>query len=268
MLAEELLAAYTDGRIIEVPPSARDAAFDVVAASAVEAKIAALRRAGGHRSVGRKVGYANRALWRLHRLESVLWAHMYDDTVRHAEAGAAELGLGRMHAPKLEPEIVFKLKHAPRGDPADPVETLGAVEWLALGFEIVDCRYPGWKFRPADFVAALGLHAGLIVGEAVRVEADMLPRLAEQLATFKVRLLKDDGLIAEGTGANVLGSPALCLGELASGIARRPQAEPLAAGELIATGALTENQFIAPRESWAVQVDGLELPPLTLRTTA
>jgi 2-keto-4-pentenoate hydratase len=59
----------------------------------------------------------------------------------------------------------------------------------------------------------------------------------------------------------------LCLGELASGIARRPQAEPLATGELIATGALTENQFIAPGESWTVQLQGLDLPPLTLGTT-
>ena len=268
MLALELLTAYADRRIVLVPPSARDPAFDVVAAYAVEAEIAALRRAGGHPSVGRKVGYANRALWRVHKLESVLWAHMYDDTVRYAEQNTAELGVGRMYAPKLEPEIIFRLKRALRGDPADPLEALRAVEWLALGFEIVDCRYPNWKFQPADFVAGLGLHAGLIVGEALRVEPGMLPRLAEQLAGFKVRLLKDGELVAQGSGANVLKSPALCLGELASGIARQAQAEPLAAGELIATGALTENQFIGPRESWAVQVEGLELPPLTLGTTA
>ena len=39
-------------------------------------------RAAGHRTVGRKVGYANKAVWRVLKLETLVWAHMYDDTVR------------------------------------------------------------------------------------------------------------------------------------------------------------------------------------------
>ena len=42
-----------------------------------------------------------------------------------------------------------------------PAAVLASVEWLALGFEIVDSVFADWKFQPADFVAAFGLHAAL-----------------------------------------------------------------------------------------------------------
>ena len=62
-----------------------------------------------------------------------------------------------MFSPKIEPEIVFKLKR-PLAAGLDPAATLDAVEWLAPGFEIIDCVFPAWRFTPADFVAAYGLH--------------------------------------------------------------------------------------------------------------
>ena len=268
LLARELAAAYSSRQIIPIPPSGRDAGFDLTAAYAVEAALVRIRRAGGAGTAGRKVGFANRALWRKFKLDTVLWAHMYDDTIHQAAGGAASLAVAGMVSPKIEPEIIFRLRGAPRGDLADPVAVLAAVEGFALGFEIVDSVYQDWKFQPADFVAAFGLHAALIVGAFTPLESPMIPALAEQLATVTVRLLKDGALIAGGAGANVLKSPALCLGELAAGLARQPNADPLAAGELIATGAMTDNQFIAPGESWTVSVDGLDLADLTLRTTA
>jgi len=148
------------------------------------------------------------------------------------------------------------------------VSVLESVEWLALGFEIVDCVYQDWKFQPADFVAAYGLHAALIVGEPRQVEPGEIPALVGALAVAAVRLRRNDAVIAEGSGANVLGNPALCLGELAAGIARQANAEPLGAGEVVATGALTDNQFIAPGETWTAAVDGLSLPDITVRLTA
>jgi 2-oxo-3-hexenedioate decarboxylase len=266
-LARELMAAYSDRITIEVPPTGRDPEFDLAAGYAVEAELARLRRAAGHPTVGRKVGFGNRALWRKLKLETVLWAHMYDDTVRFAD-GDASLGVGHMVSPKIEPEIIFKLRQVPSGDLSDPVVVLESVEWLALGFEIVDCVYRDWKFQPPDFVAAFGLHAGLVVGPPSPVTTANIPALAQRLSSAKARLFRDGAQVSEGWGANVLGSPAVCLGELARGIALLPSADLLVAGELISTGALTENQFIAPGESWSVSVEGLDLPDITLHTTA
>jgi 2-oxo-3-hexenedioate decarboxylase len=264
-LARELMAAYAEKQTLVVPPSARDARFDLAVAYAVEAELVRLRQASGHRRVGRKVGFANKTMWRALKLETLVWASMYDDTVRYATGNNASLSLAAMVSPKIEPEIVFKMKKAATGSP-DAAQVLDAVEWVALGFEIIDCVFADWKFGPADFVAAYGLHAALIVGEPQRVEPDLIPALVEHLARFKVQLLKDGALVDEGSGRNSLRSPALCLGELASAIARQSGAEPLTPGELVSSGTLTESQPIAPGETWTAIVDGLDVPSLTLST--
>jgi 2-oxo-3-hexenedioate decarboxylase len=266
-LAEELMAAYSSGRTIPVPPSGRIADFDLATAYAVEAELVRLRRQTGRRTVGRKVGFANKALWRLHRLDTLVWAHMYDDTVQFASENASSLSLEHMHSPKIEPEIVFKIRKPLEDGGIEPAAVLNAVEWLALGFEIIDCLFADWKFQPPDFVAAFGLHRALVVGEPRRIEPGEIPALLDQLPRFKVRLLKDAQLVEEGSGRNSLRSPALCLGELALAISRHPTAEPIAAGELVSTGTLTESFLIAPGQTWTAAVEGLALPTLTLRTT-
>jgi 2-keto-4-pentenoate hydratase len=264
-LAQELLAACSGGRTITIPPSGRDASFDLTAAYAVEAEVARLRRAGGHATVGRKVGYANRAAWRVLKLNTLVWAHMYDDTVQFADKHIASLSLEHRSSPKVEPEIVFKLKRplVSSGD-LDAPAVLDSVEWLALGFEIIDCPFPDWKFQPVDFVAACGFHAALVVGAPWLVEPANIPTLADQLPRFKISLLKNKKLVDHGSGRNSLRSPALCLGELAAALARDPAAEPLAVGELVSTGTLTESQPIGVDETWTATVEGIDLPDVTL----
>jgi 2-oxo-3-hexenedioate decarboxylase len=265
-LAQELMSAYAHAQIIAAPPSARDAGFDLASGYAVEAELTRLRRASGRTTVGRKVGYANKAVWRVLKLDTLVWAHMYDDTVRFAEANDKLLSVGRMCSPKIEPEIVFKLKQPLSGHVLDPVAVLQAVEWLALGLEIIDCIYADWKYQPADFVAAFGLHVALVVGKPRRVEPELIPTLVDQLPRFRVSLFRDGQLLEEGSGRNSLRSPALCLGELASAISRRSDTEPLATGELVSSGTLTESRPIAPNEKWTAMLDGLDLPALTLHT--
>ena len=261
------MSAYAQKQAVATPPSARNIGFDLASGYAVEAELARIRRANGATTAGRKVGYANKAVWRVMKLETLVWAHMYSDTVRFAEGSEASLSVGRMYSPKIEPEIVFKLREPLGGGPLEAAAVLQAVEWLALGFEVIDCVYAGWKFQPADFVAAYGLHAALIVGEPKHVEPELIPALVEQLPQFKVKLFKDGQLAEEGSGRNSLRSPALCLGELASAIARQSGAEPLTAGELISSGTLTESRPISPGETWNATLEGLALPALTLRVT-
>jgi 2-keto-4-pentenoate hydratase len=142
---------------------------------------------------------------------------------------------------------------------------LESVEWLALGFEIIDCVFPGWTYQPADFVAAYGLHAALIVGKPQSIEPAMIPALVDDLARFSVRLMKNGELVEEGSGKNALRSPARSLGELAAAISRQPDAEPLAAGELVSSGTLTTSTPIAPGELWEAKVDGLALASLAVQ---
>ena len=247
-LAREILSAYLTGAVIPDPPSARDAGFDLKAAYAVEAEFMRLRLAEGRKTAGLKVGYANKAVWRALKLETLVWAHMYEDTVHFSE----RIALPYYSSCKIEPEIVFKLKR-PVGE-----SVLDAVEWLAIGFEIIHCPFPDWRFQPTDFVAAFGLHMALAVGEPKRIEPEEIPALMEDLARFKVRVSKNGAFVEEGSGRNSLRSPALCLAELA-------RAAPLGAGDLVSSGTLTAGHPIALGEVWRVDVEGLPLSGLTLR---
>jgi 2-keto-4-pentenoate hydratase len=110
--------------------------------------------------------------------------------------------------------------------------------------------FPGWKFQPADFVAAFGLHAGLVVGPPRTVRPEDIADLAAQLPGFTIRLSRDGQLVEEGSGKNSLRSPALCL------------------GELISSGTLTESRPITPGETWTAAADGLDVAGLALTLSA
>lgn len=264
-LARELMTAYETGQMISPPPSARDSDFNLDSAYGVEQELRRMREASGHRAVGRKVGYANKAVWRVFKLDTLVWAHMYDDTVHYAEADTFTLSLPHARSLKVEPEIVFALKQPIKADVNDAAAALAYVDWLAIGFEIIDCPYPDWKFQPADFVASFGLHAALVVGERKPADAALIPTLVEELPRFKVRVAKNGEFVEEGSGKNSLRSPALCLAELAGAIVKRFPEEPLRAGEIISSGTLTSGHPAKSGEEWKVEVEGLPMAALTLR---
>jgi len=263
-VARELLAAYVSGGTIAVPLSARDENFDLNAAYSVEAEFARLRIESGRTTTGLKVGYANKAIWRALKLRTLVWAHMYDDTVHHATGTRAELTLPYYRSPKIEPEIVFKLKEPIMSGGLDAAAVLQHIDWIAIGFEIIDCPFPHWQFKPADFVAAFGFHLALVVGQPRQIEAEMIPKLIDELGRFRVRLSKDGQLIEEGSGKNSLRSPALCVAELAGALLLQPGAVPLSIGELVSSGTLTSSYPITRGEVWEVEIGGLPLQNLTL----
>jgi len=278
-LARELLSAYETGEMVAIPPSARPG-FDLNTAYEVEATLKRFREAAGHRSVGRKVGYANKAMWRVLKLETLVWAHMYDDTVHYSDRNSTTLTIAHPRSLKIEPEIVFGLKQPIITEGAEGVDAataLASVDWLAVGFEIIDCPFPEWQFQPSDFVASFGLHAALVIGERMQVRPDGIAALVDELPRFKVRMScssrscsassKNGEVVEEGSGRNSLRSPALCLAELSAAIARRFPTQPLSAGEIVSSGTLTAGHPTDRGDLWTVEVEGLSLPPLTLRLT-
>ncbi|HTU40841.1 MAG TPA: hypothetical protein VMF10_03980 [Candidatus Aquilonibacter sp.] len=262
-IARELLSAYEGGRMVDAPSSRPG--FNLDLAYEVEAKLKQAREAAGHKAVGRKVGYANKAMLRALKLETLVWAHMYDDTVHYAQNNSASLAIPKPRSLKIEPEIVFGLKDPITAQDLDAVGALAATDWIALGFEIIDCPYPDWKFQPSDLVASCGFHAALVIGEKQKVRSELIPKLVEELPKFKLRMLKGRELVEEGSGKNSLKSPALCLAELGAAIARRFPADPLSEGEIVSSGTLTAGHLTAAGDIWTAEVEGISLPPITLR---
>src|ERR1700746_3541401 len=179
-------------------------------------------------------------MWRILKLETLVWAHMYDDTVHDSDRNSATLSVVHPRSLKIEPEIVFGLREPANMEGApDAAAALMLTEWLAIGFEIIDCPFPDWKFQPSDFVASFGLHAALVVGEEIPVQPGLISTLVEDLPRLKVRMSKQGKFVEEGSGKNSLKSPALCLAELSAAIGRRFPNEPLTAGEVVSSGTLT-----------------------------
>ncbi len=265
-LARELMSSVEAGRMVPAALSCRSG-FNLDVAYEVEAALQRMRESNGHKAVGRKVGYANKAMWRMLKLDTLVWAHMYEDTVHYCEHNTAALSLTHSRPLKIEPEIVFGLKQPIVSQGLDAAGALAHAEWLAFGFEIIDCPYPGWQFQPSDFVASFGLHAALVVGEKMPVSSQSIVHLVEELPRFTVRMSKNGEFVEEGSGKNSLRSPALCLAELGGAIVRRFPEQPLAAGEIISSGTLTAGHIAEKGDCWTAELAGIALPPLTVHLT-
>ena len=264
-MAKRLIDAYDTSTMVE-RIGATAPGFDTAAAYDVLHVIETERRRRGWKPVGRKIGFTNHTIWELFGVDGPMWARMWDRTVTKAVDGAAVVALDALVQPRIEPEVVFGIA-TPTPVGASPDELLACVESFAAGFEIVQCHYPDWRFDAAECTASFGLHAALVVGPPVRV-ADRDPAaLLDTLATFRATLTRDGSVVEEGGGANVLGSPVTALEYLVQTVAGQPQFEPLAAGEIVTTGTLTNAYVIAPGERWASDYGSLDLEGLTVTFT-
>ena len=180
-----------------------------------------------------------------------------------APEGAATFSLARTTEPRIEPEVVFGLRGAVTAT-GDARAVLESVEWMAAGFEIVQSQFPEWKFTSADCTAAFGLHRALVVGTRVALDDAGRDRGAARLPSFEVALRRGDDVIERGVGANVLDSPALALDHLARVLARQPAMPPLAAGEIVTTGTLTDAWPVRPGDTWSSDYGALVIPGIVL----
>lgn len=233
----------------------------------VAADLLALRQRRGEQPVGRKIGFTNRNIWPEYGATSPIWAPVYDRTLVYARNHRATVSLRGAARPRLEPEIAFKLKAALPAGISQPARVLQQIEWFAPSFEIVDCHFEDWKFKPADAVADFSLHWRLIVGEPCTVRASDIESLVESLRDCEVTLRCDGTVRDRGTGSNALGHPATALVFLADILSRQPQFAPLTAGEIITTGTLTAALPIRSGETWSSEYRGLPVTGLQLAFT-
>jgi len=118
--------------------------------------------ARGEKIVGRKIGFTNREMWKVYGVHAPVWGYVTDHTISDL-VYMQVIHVEEFAEPRIEPEIIFGLKAAPSPDMNEAV-LLDCIEWVSLGYEIVQSIYPGWKFTAADTVAANGVHGALLVG--------------------------------------------------------------------------------------------------------
>ncbi len=239
--------------------------FDLDAGYSVAHMLHQARLAEGARSVGRKIGFTNSALWQRFNVYAPVWGHVYDRTVVQLAEQEAVCSLGRFVHPKIEPEIVLHFRSAPPAG-GDLAAILDCVDWVAHAFEIVHCHFPDWKFQAPDAVADGALHATLLLGQPQSV-AQLGADPVEALASFAIDLLCDGQLRERGEGRNVLGNPVAAIAHLVDVLASQTQYAPLQADELVTTGTLTQAFTVLPGETWRTDLHGIALPGLSVSFT-
>lgn len=262
--AKDLLETHGVGM---TPPSQQDPELTLKRAYDLAFMVADKQIEAGDVIKGRKIGISNPAAWPAMGLDNVVWGYMFERTVHPILNNHTKLPIGEMFAPKAELELVFKLKDRPLSV-RDPLELLAAVEWIAVGFEIVDCPYPDWQFTPADLVATFGFHAALVIGDCVEPDPLLLEQLTEQIGNITANLSKNGEQVATGSAENVVGHPLLALAHLSEVIDAHPDAPQLAAGEIISTGTMTPPEPIVPGDTIKGELAGIDLPALTVELIA
>jgi 2-keto-4-pentenoate hydratase len=260
-IATDAYTALRDTR--QIPPfSARPAGLRVEDAYRVTPLVRQMYEAEGATVVGRKIGFTNRTIWAQYGVYAPIWGYMFDRSVKDLAAVDA-LPLMPFSEPRIEPEIMFGLGAAPSSD-MDEQTLSRCIAWVALGFEIVQSIFPGWKFEAADTIAANGVHGALLIGP----RHPFPPHAAEwrqRLNVFEIDLNCNGRLIDRGHAENVLGGPLSALQHLVGLLAADPVNPQLAAGEIVSTGTLTKAMPVASGETWTAVPRGIGLDPVSLR---
>jgi 2-oxo-3-hexenedioate decarboxylase len=260
-VADEVMAAL-DGHREIAPFSSRPGGLTLDDGYRVTPLLRAAFEVRGETILGRKIGFTNRTMWPLYGVYAPIWGYVTDRTT-HELARVPMQRVKDFAEPRIEPEIMFGLKAAPSPN-MNEAALLDCIEWVSLGYEIVQTIFPGWKFAPSDTVAANALHGALLIGQRHAIA----PRKAEwlrELATFQADLYCDGKLIERGGGASVLDSPLSALRHLVEMLAKDPHNPPLGPGEIVSTGTLTKAMPVAPGETWTTKTSGIPLEEISLR---
>ena len=245
-MTPELLLRHID----EGTPWPQGSGLEVSDAYERALSVRQLRIRRGERPRGFKVGFTNRTIWERYGVYAPIWGTVWDTTLSFCQ-DEGELSLAHTCQPRIEPECVFGLKATPPAR-ASLDQLLACIEWMAPGFEIVQSHMKDWKFSAADTVADSGLHARLLVGR--RIPLDALPADAAafdaRLAATRVQLSRDGQPVDEGVGANVLDGPLHALAHFLAALRDEPGAPDLQPGDVVTTGTWTDAWPVQRGERW------------------
>jgi 2-oxo-3-hexenedioate decarboxylase len=260
-IADEVVASLAGHS--QIPTfSSRPGGLTLAQAYRLPPLLRAAFEARGEKITGRKIGFTNREMWKVYGVQAPIWGYATNRTT-HELAHTPVKRLKDFVEPRIEPEIMFGLKATPLPG-MDEAALLDCIEWVSLGYEIVQSIFPDWKFAAPDTVAANGVHGALMIGTRHAIAPRMTQWQAE-LASFRVELYCNDKLSQRGSGALVLDSPLLALRHLTELLAKDAYNPPLSAGEIISTGTLTLAMPVSAGESWTAKVSGIPLEEITLR---
>ena len=226
-----------------IPPlTAQEPTMTIEDAYAVQIKRIETAVMTGDRIIGKKIGLTSLAMQSLLGVNQPDYGHLLESM--YVEDGGT-VSLSQLFQPKIEGEIAFVLKEELAGPNVTVEDVLRATDYIVPALEIVDSRIKDWNIKLEDTVAD-NASCGLYVLGSDKVSIDDV-----DLKKIHMQLLKDDIVINEGKGTDVLGDPALCVAWLANKLAEYGVA--LKAGEVILSGALSAAVEAVPGDKFTAK---------------
>ncbi|WP_344402973.1 2-keto-4-pentenoate hydratase [Dactylosporangium fulvum] len=219
---------------------------NIVAAYAVQQRLAAERVAAGASIVGRKIGLTSEAVQQQLGVDRPDFGLLFDDM---AYDGGDTVPYGAVLQPRVEAEVAFALKEDLADGPLDATQVRSAIEYASPALEICGSRIQGWDIAFGDTVAD-NASAGAFVLGPLRKKLDQVePRSVD------MQMAINGTVVSTGNGAACLGDPIDAVVWLAR--QAREFGEPLRGGQVILSGALGPMRPVRPGDSVTATITGL-----------
>lgn len=204
--------------------------------------------------VGKKIGATSKAIQNMFGVHQPDYGHLLDDMM-HQEGDV--ISLEHFIQPKVEFEIVFKLKKDLKGPNVTVMDVIEATDYIAPAIEIIDSRIGDWKIAFEDTVADNGSSAAAVIG-GKPAKLDGI-----DLAHIGMVAYKNGEMIDSGAGAAVLGSPLRSVAWLANSLGKYDVS--LKAGEIILSGALTSAVEAEDQDTFTAEFDRIGSVSVTFK---
>lgn len=196
--------------------------------------------------VGAKIGLTAKAVQKQLGVDQPDFGSLFADM---AVEDGGTVPVGKLLQPKVEAEIAFILSRSPDVTKLTVSELMDSIAYALPAIEIVDSRIANWSIGIVDTIAD-NASSGLFV-----LGSKAVPLSEIDLRLCGMVLEKNGDQASFGAGAACLGNPLHALGWLArtmAGIGR-----PLAAGDVILSGALGPMVAVAPGDYVETRIEGL-----------
>jgi 2-keto-4-pentenoate hydratase len=229
--------------------------LDVSAAYRVQRENIARRVTRGERIVGVKMGFTSKVKMIQMGVDDVIWGVLTDTM----EAGADPCDLSGLIHPKVEPEIVYRLGRRVSGAD-DDIES--AVDAVAVGIEVLDSRFEGYKFTLPDVIADNASAAGFRIGPwhpmsaAPGTPSTPASSPAPDISNLPVTMAVNGQTVRTGSTAAILGDPWESLRSAARLAAQ--DGIVLEEGWIVLAGGITEAVPLTPGAVVTVSAAGLD----------
>jgi 2-keto-4-pentenoate hydratase len=219
-------------------------------AYAVQRAWAALRAAGGERTLGRKIGLTSPGMRAQMSVDEPDYGDLWASRHAPAPGGVATIATAPFLQPRVEGELAFLLGHDLGRAGVDEDEVRAATAAVAPALEVVDSRIADWRITLVDTIADNASYGGFSHGawSPALLDAD--------LVALPMQVSRNGEVVVEETGAAVLGSPLAAVAWLANKLGGFGVG--LRSGDIVMSGSFGRAVDVQAGDEFAIAIPGAD----------